>query len=186
MAENLKVTHYRNGDAIPNVTDSTAWAYLTTGTYFNYNNDANNAAVYGRLYNWHAVNDSRNIAPAGWHVPSDYEWKTLEMTLGMSKTDADKMGNNRGTNEGDKLKETGMSHWQSPNTGATNESGFSALPNGIRWPSGIFEVLGMVAFFWSSTEDSSSTAWYRGTGGSVVWRGSIDKKFGYSVRCVRD
>ncbi|OGC42320.1 hypothetical protein A2Y85_07915 [candidate division WOR-3 bacterium RBG_13_43_14] len=185
MAENLKVTHYRNGDAIPNVTGNTEWNNLTTGAYCNYDNNSNNAATYGRLYNCYAVNDSGNIAPAGWHVPSDNEWKTLEMTLGMSQTEADRSGM-RGTDEGFKLKETGTSHWQIPDTLASNESGFTALPGGIRYSVGPFDVLGVVAFFWSSTEGSNSTAWYRGIGGPGVFRGSIDKHWGYSVRCVRD
>ena len=129
MAENLKVTCYRNGDAIPNITDGTTWASLSTGAYCEYNNDINNVATYGRLYNWYAVTDSRNIAPAGWHVPSDAEWKQLEMYLGMSQSEADATGW-RGTDEGGKLKEVGTMHWNSPNTGATNESGFTALPGG--------------------------------------------------------
>jgi uncharacterized protein (TIGR02145 family) len=185
MTENLKVTRYRNGDAIPNVTGDMEWSNLTKGAYCDYNNNSNNAATYGRLYNFYAVNDSSNIAPAGWHVPSDYEWKTLEMTLGMSQSEADGL-KMRGTDEGLKLKETGTSHWLSPDTGATNESGFSALPGGIRYSVGPFDVLGVVTFLWSSTEDSSSTAWYRGIGGPGVFRGSIEKHWGYSVRCVRD
>jgi uncharacterized protein (TIGR02145 family) len=186
MAENLKVTHYRNGDAIPKVTGDTEWSNLTNGACCNYGNDSNNTATYGRLYNFYALNDSRNTAPAGWHVPSDYEWKTLEMTLGMSQIAADAIGE-RGTDVGGKLKETGMSHWQSPNMGATNESGFSALPGGCRY-GGSFDGLGVVAFFWSSTESESNSAWYRGLGyiNSIVYRGSNSKQFGFSVRCVRD
>lgn len=99
MAENLKVTRYRNGTAIPTVTSNTDWFNLTTGAYCNYDNSTSDAAIYGRLYNWYAVNDSRNIAPTGWHVPSDEEWKTLEKYLGMSQSEADDTGW-RGTNEG--------------------------------------------------------------------------------------
>ena len=187
MAENLKVIHYRNGDAIPNVTDNNTWASLTTGAYCNYDNDANNAITYGSLYNWYAVNDSRNIVPEGWHVPSDAEWKTLEMTLGMSQTNADQTYW-RGTDERGKLKETGTTHWQSPNTGATNESGFSALPGGYRDSAGYLRDLGYYATFWSSTEYDSYHAWYRYLYyiNSGVGRLSYTKQFGFSVRCVRD
>jgi uncharacterized protein (TIGR02145 family) len=105
MAENLKVTHYRNGDPIPNVTDSTEWSNLATEAYCVYENDESIAETYGYLYNWYVVNDSRNIAPEGWHVPTDEEWKELEMFLGMSQSEANGTGW-RGTDEGGKLKET--------------------------------------------------------------------------------
>jgi uncharacterized protein (TIGR02145 family) len=118
MVENLKTTKYRNGDPIPNVTGN-AWAALTTGAYCWYNNDAATyKATYGALYNWYAVADSRNIAPTGWHVPTDAEWTTLTTFLGGESV------------AGGKLKETGTNHWTSPNTGATNETGFTALPGG--------------------------------------------------------
>jgi len=187
MMENLKVTHYRNGDPIPNVTDNTAWYNLTTGSYCNYNNDEGNVATYGRLYNWYAVSDSRNIAPAGWHVPTDEEWKQLEMNLGMSQAQADTTGW-RGTDEGGKLKEAGTTHWDTPNGGATNGSGFTALPGGYRDTNGGFNYIGYDALFWSSTEHDSSNAWYRLLNyySSQVSRYYYDKRSGYSVRCVRD
>ena len=189
MAENLKVTHYRNGDAIPNETDGGTWAGLTTGAYCEYNNDVNNLAVYGRLYNWYAVADSRNIAPMGWHVPSDAEWKQLEMFLGMSQAEADAIGGRGGAvNVGGKLKETGTTHWLSPNTGATNESGFSGLPGGYRSYDGTYDGIGNDAYFWSSTEGSSNYAWGRSLHYfySGVARGSNYKQYGFSLRCVRD
>jgi uncharacterized protein (TIGR02145 family) len=187
MAENLKVTHYRNGDAIPNVTDNATWAGLSTGAYCEYNNDINYVATYGRLYNWYAAVDSRNIAPAGWHVPTDAEWKQLEMFLGMSQAQADVTGW-RGTTEGGKMKEAGTTHWLSPNTGATNESGFSGLPGGYRYFDGFYYGIGYSASFWSSTEGSSNGAWIRrlGLSNSVVYRFSYGKPYGFSVRCVRD
>lgn len=187
MAENLKVTHYRNGDAIPNVTDYTEWNSLSTGAYCNYNNDVNKVDTYGCLYNWYAVNDSSNIAPEGWHLPTDEEWKQLEMYLGMSQADADSTGW-RGTDEGDKLKETGTAHWKSPNTGATNESGFSALPGGYRGILGVFYGVGYNALFWSSTEFYSFTAWYRSLycDYSDIRRVDRYKGWGFSVRLVRD
>jgi uncharacterized protein (TIGR02145 family) len=188
MAENLKAIHYRNGDSIPTVTDNSTWRFLATGAYCEYNNDVNNVAIYGRLYNWYAVADSRNIAPAGWHVASDAEWKQLEMTLGMSQAQADSI-DWRGTTEGGKLKEVGTIHWSTPNTGATNESGFSALPGGYRYSgNGTYDYVGYSAYFWSSTEHVSGTAWSRRLSYyySGLGRNGYYKEFGFSVRCVRD
>ncbi len=176
MAENLKVTHYCNGDAIPNVTDGTQWSNLTTGAYCNYSNDVNYAASYGRLYNWHTVSDSRNICPAGWHVPSDAEWVTLTDYLGGIIV------------AGGKMKETGTTHWNSPNTGATNESGFTALPAGKRSNSGTFSVVGSSAVWWTSTEYNTSSAWNRSIScisSGIDCSGSI-KQTGVSVRCLKD
>jgi len=176
MAENLKVTHYRNGDPIPNVTDNTEWQGLSTGAYCNYDNDEHNVATYGRFYNWYAVDDSRNIAPEGWHVPSDAEWQTLVDFLGGDAV------------AGGKMKEAGYTHWLSPNTGATNESGFTALPDGYRNYLGTFNYIGYDAYFWSSTVDYGSIAWARllNYNYSVVYRYHNVNRSGYSVRCVKD
>ncbi len=177
MMENLKVTHYRNGDPMPNVTDNTAWQGLSTGAYCEYDNNIGNVATYGRLYNWYAVDDSRSIAPDGWHVPTDAEWQTLVDYLG------------GGTVAGGKMKETGTTHWISPNTGATNESGFSALPGGSRNLDGVYNSRGYYAGFWSSTENGSSSAWSRALGCShseVMRAGYFIRSTGFSVRCVRD
>jgi len=174
MAENLRVTHYRNGDPIPNVTDGETWFGLTTGAYRAYNDDDNNTATYGLLYNWFAVDDSRNIAPAGWHVANDDEWTIFINDLGGYAA------------AGGKMKEVGTTHWQSPNTGATNVSGFSALPGGSAdWGWG---GLGSHAFFWSTTPYISNDAWCRvlGYDYSRVYRDIYDKNLGHSVRCVRD
>lgn len=188
MAENLKVTHYCNGDLIPNITDRDTWSALTTGAYCNYNNNGGHVATYGRLYNWFAVNDSRNIAPEGWHVPTDTEWKQLEMYLGMSQADAD--ATNwwlRGTDEGGKLKEAGTTHWEGPNP-ATNESGFTALPGGYRSRYGNYYYKNMYAHFWTSAEYDSIDAWRRclSFNNSLVYRGYFNKQSGFSVRCVKD
>jgi len=187
MVENLKVTKYRNGDAIPNVTDKTAWSNLSSGAYCTYDNNGSNASTYGYLYNWYAVNDSRNIAPAGWHVPTDNDWKQLEMYLGMSQSEADDT-KSRGTNEGGILKEVGTTHWASPNTGATNESGFSALPGGYCYKDGYFDKIGYYAWFWSSSEYNTNYAWFRYLYNSYsdVYRNYYYKENGFSVRCVRD
>ncbi|MBU1632969.1 hypothetical protein KJ762_00470 [bacterium] len=175
-AENLKVTHYRNGDVIPNVSDNTEWENLTTGAYCNYDNDTSNVATYGRLYNWYTVNDSRNIAPEGWHVPTDAEWQTLVDYLGGDAI------------AGGEMKETGTTHWHSPNTGATNESGFAALPGGFPYHDGTFHGMGTNATFWSSIEYGRYTAWSRDLfyDYSNVGRGYDGKQGGFSVRCVRD
>ena len=187
MAENLKVTRYRNGDAIPNVTSPSKWENLSSGARCAYDNKRSNAKIYGLLYNWYAVNDRRHIAAQGWHVPTDKEWKQLEKYLGMSSPEANDAGW-RGTDEGGKLKERGTAHWKSPNTGATNESGFSALPGGYRNYLGTFLGIGGYGFWWSATANSSTNAWYRTLGYSYsdVYRYGYDKRSGFSLRLVRD
>lgn len=178
MAENLEVTHYRNSDPIPNVTDPGAWHGLTTGAYCEYANDIANVAVYGRLYNWYAVEDSRNIAPEGWHVPTDADWQILTDCLGGNEI------------AGGKMKETGTTYWASPNIGATNESGFTGLPGGFRSGEVGSTYLGMAynAYFWSSTESDSNNGRFRYLyyDNSYSYRSDVNKRFGLSVRCVKD
>ena len=173
--ENLKVTRYRNGEAIPNVTDYGEWKDLSTGARCAYDNNETTAETYGYLYNWHTVNDSRNIAPPGWHVPRDEEWDTLLEYLGGS------------SDSGGKLKEAGTSHWNSPNTGATNESGFTALPGGVRSSNNDFEFLSFYTGFWSATEDDSSKASHISLDCdySDFFFFNRWKDYGYSVRLVR-
>ncbi|MBN1756137.1 fibrobacter succinogenes major paralogous domain-containing protein [bacterium] len=192
MAENLKVTHYRNGTAIPNVTDATEWSNLDdteTGAYCEYNNDPSNILTYGRLYNWYAVDDSRCLAPAGWHVPTDEEWKTLEIYLGMSPAEADSYWY-RGTNEGSKLAGRADLWYDGdleddPEFGS---SGFTALPGGYRTNDGTFYNMSSYATFWSSSEYSTALAWYRTLNYyyTDVDRLYINKQAGFSVRCLRD
>ena len=177
MVENLKTTHYRDGTSIQNVTDGTVWHNLTTGAYCNYNNDANNPITYGRLYNWYAVRDSRNIAPTGWHVPSDVDWTTLTNYLGGEDI------------AGGKLKEAGIWHWGNPNTEATNKTGFTALPGGWRSDYGIFVNVGYLGCWWSSTEnDTQDYAWsrYMHYTSAESFRYKTGKNCGFSVRCVKD
>ncbi len=184
MAENLKVTHYRNGDPISNVTNSTAWYNYSTGAYCAYDNDENNADIYGYLYNWNAVADTCKIAPEGWHVPSDEEWKELEMVLGMSQSEANSTAW-RG-NIGYKLKAT--SGWEIPGNG-TNLSGFSALPGGYRFSiSAYFGQLGRSATFWTSTEQDNKNVWHRYLQRYDQVNRYYNKKIemGMSVRCVKD
>jgi uncharacterized protein (TIGR02145 family) len=189
MAENLKTTKYNDGTSIPPVTDNAAWASLTTPAYCWYNNDeATYKATYGALYNWYTINIG-NLCPTGWHVPSDEDWKQLEIFLGLSQLEADKVGN-CGTNEGGKLKEIGTLHWYSPNTGATNETGFTGLPGGYcdgYFGEG-FEAMGFDGSWWSSTEYLTNHAWslsldyYR----SDILRLYSNKPYGLSVRCLKD
>lgn len=188
MAENLKVTHYRNGDPIPQVKSPYYWAKLTTGAWCYYRNNSGNNYKHGRLYNWYAVNDPRGLAQDGWHVPTDEEWKKLEMTLGMSQTEANK-GLDRGSSGvGGKLKGIGTYYWHKPNKDATNESGFSAFGDGSRSTDGYFYNLGDSAYFWSSTEYSTDGAWGRNLNcnNSKIGRSVRNKLHGFSVRCVKD
>jgi len=191
MAENLKVTHYRNGDPIPNVTSNSTWVGLSSGAYCYYNNSSANGDTYGVLYNWYAVDDSRGLAPVGWHVPSDTEIMELEMHLGMSSSQANSWGW-RGTNEGSKLA-GGYDLWNSGalrNDPEFGSSGFDFLPGGYRYyySSGSFYDMGNYGTFWSSSEFNSFGVWYRylDFDTTEVNRYNYSKRYGFSVRCVRD
>ena len=187
MAENLKVTKYLNGDVIPNVTNDSLWSKLVSGAYASYDNNDDNIDIYGLLYNCYAVEDERKLAPVGWHIPTDEEWQELEKHLGMSQKDADHHFG-RGTDEGGKLKESAILHWNSPNTGASNQSGFSALPGGARGINGLFKNKHKTASFWSSSEFGSYYAWFRllSYNDSDIFRFNCEKLYGYSIRCVKD
>jgi uncharacterized protein (TIGR02145 family) len=188
MLKNLDVTTYTDGTPIPQVTDSTTWQTLTTGAWCYYNNDPANGAIYGKLYNWYAVAGiydaasaanpalRKKLAPTGWHVPTDAEWTTLTACLGGLSI------------AGGKMKETGTTHWQNPNTGATNSSGFTGLPGGYRLSSGPFSGIGNYGDWWSSSEFSPTGAWYRTLyyDYNVASRDNSYKTNGYSVRCLRD
>jgi uncharacterized protein (TIGR02145 family) len=187
MAENLKTTKYNDGTAIPNITDNTAWAALTTGAYSDYNNTPANSTTYGRLYNWYAVdhnvdtrvasNGGKNVCPTSWHVPTDAEWTTLTDYSGGEAI------------AGGKLKETGLTHWIDPNGGATNETGFTALPGGSRSLTGAYEdFVSYYGYWWSSAEYSGPLAWYRNMyyGTTSVHRDCSYERGGFSVRCLRD
>jgi uncharacterized protein (TIGR02145 family) len=176
MEKNLEVTTYRNGDPIPYVTDATAWAALTTGAWCYYNNDPANGSLYGKLYNWYAVNDPRGLAPVGWHVPTDAELTTLSTTLGGDAV------------AGGKMKVAGTTRWTAPNTGADNSSGFAGLPGGNRNSNGLFFNVGNYGFLWSSTENSTTFAWSRllSYDAGFINMGSSNKQVGFSVRCLMD
>ena len=176
MQENLKTTHYRNGDAIPNVTDNTAWAALTTDAYCNYNNDLATSSVYGKLYNFYAIADYRYLCPLGWNIPTTAQWTILTDYLGGESIAASK------------LKESGTTHWQSPNTGATNSTNFTALPGGSRIGDGTYASLVGFGHWWSSSESTSTTALYRAMGydGENVRSYDNSKKLGLSIRCLKE
>jgi len=181
--KNLDVRHYRNGDPIPQVTDASQWINLTSGAWCWYDNDsATYAAVYGRLYNWYAVNDPRGLAPQGWHVATDADWTTLTTFLGGESV------------AGGKLKTTGTQYWESPNTGATNSTGFSALPGGFRgggFSSGSFAFsIRRNGYWWtsSSSDPANEWIWIRTMrwDQNSVYRTVSDKRAGQSVRLVKD
>ncbi|MBN1183261.1 MAG: caspase family protein [Bacteroidales bacterium] len=181
IAENLKVTHYRNGDPIPQVQSDDEWKNLKTGAWCYYNNDPNNGKIYGLLYNWFAVNDPRGLAPNGWHVPSYEEWQKLKDYLG-------------GVTSGGKLKKEGSTIWNDPNKkvkAANNESGFSALPCGFRDEiSGKFKHKGDWVRFWSSTEywnkKTYALNWNLSSIQSPITDGADYKQLGFSIRILRD
>jgi uncharacterized protein (TIGR02145 family) len=178
LVGNLKTTKYRNGDSIPEVTVKDEWFALTTGAWCYFNNDPALGAIYGKLYPWYAVNDPRGLAPAEWHVATTNDWLTLINALGGDIV------------AGGKLKQAGIAHWLSPNTDATSETGFTALPGSYRGYAGAFDFghLGFWGSWWAATDFDEFSAWCytmfndNGEVGSFADR----KGKGFSVRCVRD
>ena len=186
MAENLKVTKFRNGNTIPNVTDDSLWQNNSAACCL-YQNDPTSP---GLLYNWFAVTDTGNIAPQGWHIPSDDEWKELERFTGMTDGAEDVSGW-RGTNEADKLKAAAPIGWtQFEEVWGTDSLGFTALAGSCRLANGSWGVPGLFAtgFWWTSSEYSSTEAWFRYIDykKSTIFRSSCPKNYGYSIRCVKD
>ena len=178
MGENLKVTQFRDGTPIPTSIKRAFGATISKGIYCIYNNDASNESeTYGALYNWYAVLDARNIAPEGWHVPSDVEWQSLIDFLGGDDV------------AGGKLKESGIKHWDRPNSGADNSSSFAALPSGYRnYGNGIYYNLGSSSYFWSTTEYDNTSAWCRDLRGNdtKILRDVGNKNYGFAIRCIKD
>ena len=175
MSENLKTSRYRNGGLIPNVMDNTAWSNSTTGAWSYYFNAEANNAIYGKLYNWYTTLGD-TLCPTGWGVPTDAEWTTLTTYLGGESV------------AGGKMKTIGTAYWESPNTGAINSSGFSALPGGYRYNNGSFLSIRGNAFFWSATGSVNNDAWFRYLSYDLgdVYRNDFNKSLGVSVRCLRD
>lgn len=173
MAADLRTTRYKNGTNIPNVIDANAWLQMNSGAWCNYDNNSINGNIYGKLYNWHAAANP-NVCPQGWHVPSDAEWSVLVNQLGGEGV------------AGGKLKST--THWSLPNEGATNETGFTALPGGYRDAGGGFFNLGEHGIWWSSTQTNPYEAWFWEMYSSVsgIYRVSDEKEEGVCIRCIRD
>jgi uncharacterized protein (TIGR02145 family) len=185
MKENLKTTKYNDGLNIPEITDSSSWGSTlntdrTTPTYCWYRNDKSSYKdLYGALYNWYVVKTEK-LCPSGWHVPTDDEWTILTTYLGGDSV------------AGGKLKESGLTHWSSPNKNANNSSGFTALPGGNRWSQGRFNSLGTACYLWSSTEDpvhpisAYSASVYSYNYSVMRYMADTWKTRGLSVRCLKD
>jgi uncharacterized protein (TIGR02145 family) len=178
MSENLRTTKFSDGTTIPLIINNATWANSTAPAYCWYNNDeTTNAAPYGALYNWYAVSTGK-LCPTGWHVPSDTDWATLTNYLG-------------GTNvAGGKLKEVGTTHWLSPNAGANNESGFTALPNGFR-SSDIaygFKEIQNTSVLWYSTQENANSAFINVLyyNANSYTKTSHNKTEGIGVRCIKN
>lgn len=176
IQSNLNVSRYNNGDIIPQVTDPTQWVNITTGAWCYYNYNSSNGSIYGKLYNWYAVNDPRGLAPQGWHIPNDVEWNYLKTFLGGEKI------------AGGKMKETGISHWLNPNTGATNVSDFNGLPSGFCFNFGKFDYQGKHSYWWSSTEEDASYAWCINLlyNNPKINTYKFLKTYGFSIRCIQN
>ena len=185
--KNLDIAYYRNGDPIPNVTNAAEWMNLTTGAWCWYNNDSVNYSKYGRMYNWYAVNDPRGLAPSGWHVATETEWNKLFKNI---DANSDTICNycTSSLTAGGPMKTIGLFNWISPNTGATNSTGFSALPGGMRNQIGNFSVTGHYAIWWSADEFDTWTAFYRYVyyANTTASRYYIDKHYGHHVRLVKN
>jgi uncharacterized protein (TIGR02145 family) len=176
MTRNWDGTTFRNGDTIPEVTDNLTWASLTTPAWCYYDNDPANGAIYGKLYNWYAVNDSRGFAPFGWRVPDEDDIVDLSTCLG------------GGGVAGGKMKQTGTTLWSAPNTGAINESGFTSLPAGGREGSiGNFYDINLNARFWTNVDQISTAKWFINSynNDDLALFGN-SKSFGFSVRLIKD
>ncbi len=176
MAENLKTDRFANGDLIANVQSAEEWEYISSSAWCNYEDLIQNEEVYGKLYNWYAVADSRNVCPVGWHVPTDSEWSVLTDYLGGEEV------------AGGKMKTSGIQYWEDPNTNSTNESGLSCLPGGYRDTSGGFFSSGFFGYWWSSTESNNFKALLRFLhySNGLVYPYYFSKHYGFSVRCLWD
>lgn len=177
MAENLKTTHFNDETAIPEVTNPSSWTNLSTPAYCWYNNDTVNKNIYGALYNGFTI-ETDKLCPNGWHVPTDDEWTTLTDNIG---------GENIA---GGKLKEIGTNHWNEPNEGATNETGFTALPGGLLSTTDEeCKNINEDGYWWTSTQNPQNFLLFRrgiSTDLNSIYRTSVDKTTGYSVRCIKD
>lgn len=192
MAENLRTTMYSDNTAIPLITDGGEWEDLTTPGYCWYDNDEEMYKnIYGAHYNWYAVGTGK-LCPSGWHVPSDDEWKTMEIHLGMSPEDADSPAS-RGSDEGLKIREAGSANWDpGGNYTGNNVSGFTGLPGGFRWgyDNSIFGGDGVISFWWTSSRllgyPSHARNRFLFNHHSMIHRDTRDLTSGINVRCLKD
>jgi uncharacterized protein (TIGR02145 family) len=186
FAENLATDKYSNGDVIPTGLNSTEWSSTTSGAYAVYANNPANDIIYGKLYNWYSTIDSRSVCPTGWHVPSTCEWMYLEGILGISVQDQQSLGNWKGSTQGGDLKS--INGWTDPNIGATNSTGFSAIPGGRRSSGNFYALIGAQGNWWSSTQNDNQGAIVITLTNleSQVLDGSDLKYYGYSIRCIKD
>jgi len=190
MAENLKVTHYRNGEFIYHLADNENWTYTWIGAYCVYDNDPSNADTFGYLYNWYTIDDPRGLAPEGWHVPTDVEIMELEMALGMSYSEAHDYGI-RGTNEGSKLagRQDLWSDGALERNPEFSSSGLNILPGGRRFgDTGSYISMSEDGYFWASTQYNGNTARFRVLyyNYSEISRYAFNKRNGFYVRCIKD
>lgn len=188
LKENLKTSKYRNGIDIPNLSDDLQWETDLGGAYCCFNNNCiTNGNTYGFLYNWHAVNSINGLCPSGWHIPSNAEWCIMENTVEAGTDPTCNTIGWRGTNTGNLLKEVGIAHWSSPNSGASNSSGFTALPGGYRSDNSHYWFLNDNGRFWSSTPTGNS-AWSRtlSYADNNIYRNTNLKGAGNSIRCIKD
>lgn len=187
MQENLKTTRYKNGTVIPSGLSNAAWQSTTTGACSDYNNDTANTSVYGKLYNWYAVADPAGLCPTGWHEPEDWEWNVLVKYI-YPTADTNCTSCSQSSFAGGAMKEIGLTHWAFPNTGATNISGFTSLPGGLRNINGSYTSIGNYGNWWSATGYSSTDAYNRFQiyNNANIYRYYDNKSYGYSVRCVKD
>lgn len=184
MAENLKTTKFTDNTAIPIVTGNSEWIGRTEPGCSWYANDTANKQLYGVIYNWYALKTGK-LCPAGWHVPADSEYDTLEMYLGMPPAQIILWGG-RGTDQGAKMKSA--TGWAMGENG-TNTSGFTALPGGYRYAAdGSYNSIGVLSYWWSFTEEDLNTAWYRRLDGNTtdIYRATTVKSAGKYVRCIMD
>ncbi len=184
MVENLRTTKFNNNAPIPNITDNTEWLNLTGAAYCWYNNDIQYKSTFGALYSWYTITDG-DLCPTGWHVPSDDEYGTLEVYLGLNP-DSVKVWGWRGTNQGIQIKST--TGWEDGGNG-TNTSGFTGLPGGFRYAAqGAFYSLGKLTYWWSSSELNANEGWYRliDNTNNDIYRATTSKKGGKYIRCVKN
>lgn len=187
MAENLNTTKYRNGVSIQGITDNTEWSNNNTGAYCSYNNNTSNDCPYGKLYNWYAAVNSNGICPTGWRVPDDADWNRL---IKFIDQDADTTCSacNQSSTAGGLMKSSDTSYWLSPNTGGTNQSGFSGIGAGSKGATGIFEYKGSFGIWWSFTEVNTYQASLRRLyfQSNSIGREYTDKNYGFSIRCIKN